>query len=162
MHNYSLKKKSSFFYSGVSEHVDALSTFSLTWKCFTDIIWTNGLTGPTEKNLYCWAVLPWQSQLSHTDQPDRKLNYFTRFYIHTHTNYTHTCTYINTLLTRSHSFSPIQSCANLWKNKSTPLDSLCDVCTFCARVCGVKWNNSILLWMCVSLLSGQRPHKVHI
>lgn len=69
----------------------------------------------------------------HTDQPDRKLTYFT--FLHTYTYNLHTHVHILTLLTRSHSFSPIQSCANLCKNKSTPLDSLCDVCAFCTRVC---------------------------
>ncbi len=35
----------------------------------------------------------------------------------------------------SYTFSPIQGCANLYKNKSTPPDSLCAVCTFCMCMC---------------------------
>lgn len=109
------------------------------------IIFTNGPTGPREK-LYCWAVFPWQSQLSHTfthrsTWQETHLHTFLHTYTYKlHTHIMHT--YINTLPTCSHSFSPIQSCANLCKNESTPLDSLCDVCTFCTRACGVEWNNS--------------------
>ncbi len=103
------------------------------------IIWTNGPTKKIKINQYHWAVLPTQSQLSHTDQPDMKLTYShvsTRIHTQiTHTHHAHILTLFSHHHAHAYTFSPIQNCANLYKNKSTPPDSLCAVCTFCMCVC---------------------------
>lgn len=72
------------------------------------IIFTNGPRPDQEKNCTVEPCFPDKASFhthSHTDQPDRKLT-FTRFYIHTHTNYTHiSCTHILTLSPHAHTLS---------------------------------------------------------